>query len=708
MSSIVANSIRTSNATASVFSSITANTAVIATQNTTTLTADTVNATTICVGSGASCVQIAAAPTVPYKITLPPALPIGLRYFGFNGTTYQWMPPTVAGLPTTGVNSLIGTDGTSFVVFAPSAVCANIGAQPLAPTLTQIARMPLYANAIFGTDSASNVNMMSAGQVLAYLGLSATSVPVFGGLAVNNITPPAQRLTVGSEVVALPGTTSSSLVTLAQLNAAATGAVQQSPAVAYGTFVGTATTTTVTAASIGPLTVDGVSPAVGSTILLNNLTGAGGIYTVTAAGSSTTKWQLTRSVAVAALFRCRILVSGGAMYGGTSWVCTAAAPNQVVFVQDGTAPTLTPGPGIAINGTTIGLQPLFDVAETVSNPASITINSYGQITASAARTPSQLLADINSVVPTFAAATVGNVRLTSGEGQYTVSFPTSAPTTGNTLVYDGTAFAWSTPVGTACISGVRPSTMLAYTTPPNVSGGPAVPLVWTPYPLNTATTPTHPAGQFAASAGTYNVVAYASFCQVGGCMIRLNNVTTGDVLVQGSTAFSANGTITIDDGSLTRSCILGQITLEQDAILRMEYFVEVSSLSDYELGRATVNTNIHGQIQLQSVSDIVSAQTEDLVLVGSISAQCYRTSVSHVAVVASPVVLAAKFRTYYLAGTPTSTFVVQPPIADDGTEIVVVNATTRVATFATAYAVVSIAGTSKQVFTYDASLLAWI
>ena len=698
MSVIVANSIRSSSAPGGTFDSISAATAILA-----SVISNTTTSASLCIGSGNIYIEITATPTTAYRITLPQTAPAGLQYFGFNGTTYQWMTPTIAGLSASGINNILGTNGTSFVTFAPAAVLANIGAQPISPTLTKLASATLYATSIFGTDETSAIIMRSPTQMLTVLGLSPASVPSFAGIATNTITAPAGQLTVAGQILASAGTAANSVVVKSQLDAAATGFIQQPPVSAYCTYIGTSTATTLTAPVVGLLLADGLSPGTGSRILVNNGVGSGGIYTVTSVGSATSRWVLSRAANAAQtqMLQYRVVVLGGSVYGGTSWVCSVSTSTQVAFIQDSAAPTLAAGSGIAVSANTISLATVGS-ADTFTNPTNIVVNAYGQIVSASSQTSTQVRTALNLITPTFSALTIGGIAVSPGTGTYDIQLPDSAPEAGTALVYDGTAFQWS-PTNTSSAAGSGSTTVLvAYQTPPGHAGGVAAAATWTPYPLNTLMLDTAggtvvSAGTFTIGAGTYAVSAYASFCQVGGCLIRLRRVDDSAVLLQGSTAFSASGAVTIDAGAITQSRMLGQIVLAAPSTLCIDYFAEVSGAAIYELGRATAQANIYGQVQLYAAPSVFPAPYNP----GGV----YQVQIPPAG---GPVVLPPTYRTYYISGTAPTTFAITAPNFPDTAEIVVVNATTRPATFTTLYGQCTLMQKTKQIFTYAAALADWI
>lgn len=704
MSVIIADSIRNSDSVAPSFDNISATIGNITNIKSSTIVSNSLSGNSIQIGDKGIYIQLAASPTAAYKITLPSYVPTSLQYFGYDGSTYGWLTPALAGVSTSGVNNIICTTGTGFAALAPGTVRQNISAQPLASILTSLANAPMLASGVFTTTSAGAAAILNATQVLSLIGLSPTSSPAFAAVTTPQLIAPAGKLQISGEVLALPGTTDASLVTRAQLNAIASGTVQLAPAVAYCISIGTYANNQITATAFGAFSTDGISVALGARILVNNGTSSAGIYTLAVMGNATTYWQLARSPDE--LVNARIMVLGGATYIGSSWIYTPAG----TFVQDGPSVNILPGAGISVTGRQVQLAPVISPANLIT-PTNISVNAYGQIIGATSRTNSQVRADLDLISPTFANVTLGNIVIQPSAAAYTIALPTLPPTAGGTLVYNGTSFEWGTVQST--LSGTRPTIVVNYESPND--GGVAAISVWTPYPLNTVATDTTANVAITNNAiklpgGTFNISASGAFCQVGGCAIRLYDVSHSAVLIQGVAAFSANGTVTIDDGAVVHSVIMGQITLQSPATVRLEYFASVSSGATYELGRTVTANNIYGYLQAVSITDIVAAAAENLTVRGTLSADLYLTQVCvvYVATAATAAILPPKYRTYYLTGTPTAMFMITPPQAPTGAEIVIVNTTGYSGIFTTIYGSYSVANYSKQMFTYVRSMNGWI
>ena len=121
---------------------------------------------------------------------------------------------------------------------------------------------------------------------------------------------------------------------------------------------------TLTATGNGALSVDGGSPAVNDRVLVKNEVAAAnnGLYTVTAAGSVSTAYVLTRHVdmdqAAEVLGAFIAVESGGTANSNTLWLCTTTGAvtvgtTAITFTQLNSATSLSAGPGINIGAGTI-------------------------------------------------------------------------------------------------------------------------------------------------------------------------------------------------------------------------------------------------------------------------------------------------------------------------------------------------------------------
>jgi hypothetical protein len=586
-------------------------------------------------------------------------------------------------------------------------VLQNINAQPLSPILSSLAAILPAASGIFATTPAKSATLLSYAQLLAALNLATTSTPTFSGITIAQISSPTGKLTVGCEILAAPGTTPASLVTQAQLSSIASGTIQLAPAQLYYTSAGLYSNNQITASAPGAFMSDGNVPSAGTRVLVNISPTACGIYSVAVPGAQNTYWQLVRTND--SLINARIMIADGNVYVGSSWIYSEAAG---VFTQDGPSVAITAGAGISVTRRQVGLSPVISPA-TVNNPTNMAVNTYGQITSVVSRSASQVRADLDLISPTFTGITVGPVSISAAGVPYSIVLPTTAPTIGSTLIYSGTSLEWGTVQST--LTGIRATILVGYVTA--TAGGIAATNTWTVYPLNTiitdtAQTTTITNNCIIVPAGTFNIYASAAFCQVGGCVIRVFDATNNGVLVNGTAAYSSNGSVTIDDGSVVWSVAIGQITATAPISVRLEYYASVSSGAAYELGRVVTAANMYGYLQIVSVTDIVTASSDrittgTLTVTSALQVRQVQTTVCTLTVV-GPITLPANYRTYYLTGSPATMFLITPPPAASGLEIIIVNTTGFSGIFTTVYGSYSVANYTKQIFTYVTSLNGWI
>jgi len=176
---------------------------------------------------------------------------------------------------------------------------------------------------------------------------------------------------------------------------------------------------TITASANGALTLDGGTPSAGARVLIKDETGAkqpyNGIYVVTATGSASAAFVLTRALdfdnnspsgEIPGAF---VFVEEGTVNADTGWVCTTNSPvtvgtTNITFVQFSGAGSYTAGTGLTLNGTQ------FSISNTT-----VTANSYGgsdQVATFTVNAQGQLTAASNTYIQANAANLTGNTLAT--------------------------------------------------------------------------------------------------------------------------------------------------------------------------------------------------------------------------------------------------------------------------------------------------------
>ena len=198
-------------------------------------------------------------------------------------------------------------------------------------------------------------------------------------------------------------------------------------------------------APFATFTIDGVSPPVGSRVLIKNeiTTNApyNGIYVVSNVGSGAAGYVLTRTAdfdnsgAAGQIPGAFTFVETGTVEADTGWVCTTNAPitmgtTAITWSQFSGAGTYTAGTGLTLTGTEFSISNTAVTAGSYGNGTNIatfTVNSQGQLTAAGNTTVTSLI-NGNSNVTVNAN---GNIQFgVSGSAAGTIA-STGASFTGN-------------------------------------------------------------------------------------------------------------------------------------------------------------------------------------------------------------------------------------------------------------------------------------
>ena len=268
-----------------------------------------------------------------------------------------------------GIASSNYSDATYPIFTAGSGYVYNDGGELIIGTGTASKDVLLFAGGVATTNWAARIsgtNQSITTKAGLTVGAALTGV---GGSFTSPVTT--------SSSMSSPGSTE--FVTRSYVDTTASTAFVVHPAVVVvaNTYTGTNSTynngasgvgATLTSTVNGALSIDGVSPSVGNRILLRAMSTAAynGVYTVTATGSPSTVWVLTRAtdfdtaapgeIANNAYF----YITGGATYAGYSYVLSQTATITVgttalPFDLFSSAQVYVGGTNIDITGTTISL-----------------------------------------------------------------------------------------------------------------------------------------------------------------------------------------------------------------------------------------------------------------------------------------------------------------------------------------------------------------
>jgi hypothetical protein len=262
--------------------------------------------------------------------------------------------------------------------------------------------------------------------------------------------------------------------------------------------------------SLAAFSSDGVSNSVGDRVLVKNQTTAAqnGIYTVTAVGSGSVAWVLTRSTDMntwANVPNSYVWVETGTTYGDTGWVCTSNAggtmgTTAITWVQFAGAGAYTAGTGLTLTGTQFSITNTAVTAGAYGSATQVgtfTVNAQGQLTLAGNTTVTPAVGSITGLGTGVATALAVNVG--SAGAFVTFNGALGTPSSGTVTNLTGTAFiningtvGATTPTTgaftTISASGVITSTVATGTAPFTVASTTAVANLTATNAVNTGVT----------------------------------------------------------------------------------------------------------------------------------------------------------------------------------------------------------------------------
>ena len=199
-------------------------------------------------------------------------------------------------------------------------------------------------------------------------------------------------------------------------------------------------------------TIDGVTPTVGSRVLIKNQADEtqNGIYTVTDTGSGATNWVLTRSLdnnIGTEMDGAAVFIEEGTVNATTSWVQSTFPPitigtSNIVWVQFSGQGTYSAGSGLLLTGTQFSVK---------TDGTTTYINGSGQVAVDSSATTGQVLLSNGTAgtTATWGAVSLGNASAVTGTlGVVNGGTGNTSFTVDGVLYGNGTSAIQSTAAGT--------------------------------------------------------------------------------------------------------------------------------------------------------------------------------------------------------------------------------------------------------------------
>jgi len=307
-----------------------------------------------------------------------------------SSTTADWQTPAVEGI--TQLTGDVAAAGSGSVTATVESVGGSSAAS-INSTVTEVASATssntpntLVERDGSGNFSAGTITASLAGTVtvaaqpnITSLGTMAASLNM-GSHSIINVTDPttpqgaATKNYVDNSINGLTWKTAAALATTAAL-----------PSYSYNNGT-SGVGATLTGAAVGLLSIDGVAVTAGSRILVKNETASNqpynGIYVVTAAGSGSSTYVLTRSTDFNQTTNISsgdaLFVAGGSTQSDTAWVQTTSSvvtvgTTNIVFAQTAGPGAYTAGAGLVLTGNQFSLNPVISGSSvTITNPSAVT------------------------------------------------------------------------------------------------------------------------------------------------------------------------------------------------------------------------------------------------------------------------------------------------------------------------------------------------